>query len=148
VIRLAGPQDLPDVADGIVALRGETVWKHLNFEPNRDYILGWLWQTLSTDGNHALFVAEQDGAITGFIGGQLTTEYFVPDKPMLTEWAWYVKPASRGTRLGWQLWQELMAWARARGAVAAVRTKALPVADLTRPRPFEQRIWMSLEAAV
>jgi GNAT superfamily N-acetyltransferase len=148
VIRLAEPQDLPDVADGIVALRGETVWAHVVEDIDRDYVMGWLWGTLSKNAQHALFVADVDGEVVGFIGGELVTECFVPDKLMLTEWAWYVTPRYRGKRIGWELWQALTAWARARGAVAAVRTKALPVTDLTRPRPFEQRIWMSLEAGV
>lgn len=145
MIRLAKPQDLSAVADGIVAMRQDTVWQHVTLEPNLSHVLTWLWQTLTNNPAHVLFVAEQDGDIIGFIGGELVTEYFVPDKPLLTEWAWYVKPAYRKQRIGWQLWQAMKEWAQARGAVAAIYSKTLPVQDLSRPRPFEQRVWMSLE---
>lgn len=147
MIRLATPQDLEAVADCIVALRAGTVWQHLDFTSNRDHVLAWLWDTLTTKPSHVLFVAEQDGDIVGLIGGELVTEYFVPDKTLLLEWAWYVKPAYRGKRLGWQLWQAMAEWAKAHGASAAIYCKQLPVSDLSRPRPFEQRVWMSLEVA-
>ena len=108
VIRLATLEDLPGVVDAIVALREETIWKHVAFEPNRPHILTWLMHTLSTQPNHALYVAVTETGVVGIAGGELVTEYFVPDVLVLHEWGWWVDRAHRGRGLAWRLWTALM----------------------------------------
>ena len=144
-IRLAVETDLPQVVDGIEAIRHGTLWEHLVPEPNRLHILRWLMHTLTNDPTHALFVADLDETIIGLVGGNLVTEYFVPDMLFLYEWAWWVKPEARGDGIGWRLWKALMGWAKERGASGAIYAKSIKVPDLTRPHAFEKRVWMPLE---
>ena len=121
-VRLATLDDLNFVADQVVALHGETVWKDLCGPPDRGVIIGRLLADLCQP-QHRCWVAEADGRLVGVCGAQITAHRFRPDVPYLQEWALRVVPEYRGCGVGRQLWQTAMAWGKQRGAVGGVRGK-------------------------
>lgn len=145
MIRLATEADLPACVDSIVAMRADTIWEHIDFEPDRVHILKTLMADLSTP-LHRLVVAEIDGQIIGICGGALTTAKFIPDVLVVQEWAWWVTPEYRHVTpsIGWRMWMDLTAWAREQGAIAGIYGKARKLHDLRVSTPFETMIWFPL----
>lgn len=61
-----------------------------------------------------IFVAEQDGALVGMLGGVMA-HHFVSGEPFAAELCWWVLPEARG-RSGLRLETAFLAWAREHGA--------------------------------
>jgi len=119
-IRLANVEDLGVVAELIVALRQETIWKTVAFTPDVLEIEYGLLIALCQP-QHRLWVAEDDGAIIGMCGVEVTTQRFIPTVPYLQEWALWVAPSHRRTGLAGQLWRRACRWGKEVGAHGAVR---------------------------
>ena len=145
-IRLAEPRDLEDVAALAVRLRDETHWKDVDFTPDPEAIALWLLAVLSTSPQQVLYLAEQDEQIIGFCLGLLTVHPFVASVPVICEQGWYVMPEHRHGKVGWDLWELVVAWGRARGAKAA--SYQVPTHQSPRGRNYyrvEVRMWRELE---
>lgn len=71
------------------------------------------WTGYLNSGIGVVFISEQDGRITGGIGG---LRYLNPndDEPMLSEMFWYVDPAARGHD-GLRLKATFQKWAKENG---------------------------------
>ena len=57
--------------------------------------------------NHLVFVSEENGKRTGFISGMTTPHPFNPANLVTASLFWYVLPARRGSRTGFDLLREL-----------------------------------------
>lgn len=143
-IRLATIEDFPAVVDGIEAMRNDTMWRHVAFQPDRVAAMKWLHGRLSTDGRYRLVVAEGPDGLVGLSGGRLAPPEFIPSILIVWEFAWWVHPTYRNSGVGWKMWSEIMHWARDQGAIGAVYGKSVCVPDIKVPRVFEKQIFMPL----
>jgi GNAT superfamily N-acetyltransferase len=125
MIRLATPMDLVDVAQMLIAMREETVWKSIPFTPDA-LAIEYELLTMLLQPQHRLWVVEEEEGVVGFCGVELLTQRFIPEIPYIQDWGLWVKPTYRGTGLGVSLWQKACAWGQSVGAQGAARGRPLP----------------------
>jgi len=114
-VREATFDDLPSVVAAIIAMREDTVWRHLPFTPNAEYIGQRILADLQQPQHHC-WVAEEEGQIVGVCGVELVHQRFIPDFLFVQEWALWVLPSRRGEGLAYQLWEAAKDWGHAAGA--------------------------------
>jgi GNAT superfamily N-acetyltransferase len=73
------------------------------------------WTRLLSERTGVIFLLEQDGIVTGALGGVVYPEPYSGDL-VATEFFWFVTESARGGRGGIQLYREFESWARERGA--------------------------------
>ena len=121
MIRLAHPADMTAVVELMFALQQETHWR--KFEMSAAHVEATIVRWLTESGQHALFIAEDDGALVGLCGGEITSNPFFPHVPFVQEWAWYVRPEYRQNGAGPALLRALYRWGKARGARGGVAAR-------------------------
>ena len=122
MLREALPTDIPQLWVLLNALREETVWGTLPFEPNYEHGMALFVERIASNA-HCLLVVEDDVQLVGFIGGSVDTHPFIPDFPYLMEWAMYVLPECRNRKIGNALWESLKSWGQQHGARGAAYGK-------------------------
>lgn len=139
-IRLATFNDIPVVLEMMMAMREETFWRDVSFEPNPAAVGVWLMHTLTRDPHYRLIVAEIEGRLVGLCMGQLAANPLVPDVPYIYEIALYLLPEYRGRKIAHDMWQEIISWGRQRGAKAAAYSKPI----FHHGHEVERLIWRML----
>lgn len=123
LVREASLSDIPACVVLILALRGCTIWRTVDFVPNERHIATVLRDAILGLTPRHVLVGEVDGEIVGLCVGEVVTHLFIPDVPYLMEWALYVTPEHRTSRQ-W-LWREMCRWGKAHGAVGGVYGKPM-----------------------
>ena len=147
MIRLATPQDLDAVYDLALAMRQETHWKDVVFEPDRQTTVWTLMLTLATSPNHVLYVAEEGERIVGFCLGVVMANIFVPQVPFVAELGWFVEPSYRHLGLGAKLWRHVIAWGRQHGAKASMYSKPILGKSNGKPHRTQVTMWQNFEVS-
>lgn len=142
-IRRATEADIPAIARGCLDLYENTPWKTIDMAPMVPDMAHLLWTRLQQDPSWALFVAEDDSIIAGFMGVELTTHYLHPTLRIVREWAMWVHPKYRGKKVAWELMQIVKAWGVINQAKGVLYSKVL---TKVRPKrgPVEIYIWEEL----
>ena len=137
VIRPAIIKDLAAIFAMGQALRQESMWGMIPIEPNESYAHVQLL-TILQNPKERLVVAVDDEKIVGFAGGLLITHRFMPNAPVMQEWALYLMPRYRGIGYGKALWGDLVKWAHDVGAYGAVYGRIRHAHD---GRAQEELVW-------
>jgi N-acetylglutamate synthase-like GNAT family acetyltransferase len=112
MIRDATTADIPAIV--AMGLRFADTEYHAFLPANAECLATFAANLLAHDAS-AIFVAERDGALHGFLA---VSSYVQPMSGELigTEVAWWIDPEARGGRDALKLLAAAEAWARARGA--------------------------------
>ena len=144
VIRLATPHDLDAVFNLAVAMRQETHWRDVEFEPDRDTTVWTLMCTLATSPHHVLYVAVMEERVVGFCLGVVMANIFVPQVPFVAELGWFVEPDYRHLGTGMQLWKRVVSWGVEHGVKASIYSKPILAKSNGKPYPMQVDVWQNL----
>ena len=139
-IREARHDDIPQLCVMLDMLRQETMWRTLPVGSDYDYAAQQLGKKL-VDPSQAILVADTGRRIVGMIGGTLITYPFLQNVRYVAEWAIWVSPAHRHQRIGWTLWQQLIAWGTRRGAMGSMYGRPKAVSHIGQHVVIEEMVW-------
>lgn len=140
-VRKATADDIPTIAAGCLQLYQSSPWRIDGVE---DTIINQASAVAAKLGDqHVVFIAEDDGVVAGFVGAMLTTHPLHPSFPVASEWAMWVHPYYRGSRVLHGLLVCLKLWAKDHGAKGIMYAKPL---CSVRPKhgAVEQLMWIEL----
>ena len=141
LIRPAQIADMLVVFELGTRLRRESMWSLVPVEASAAYAHVQLLNILGNP-QERLIVAEDEGVVVGFAGAVLITHRFIPNAPVMQEWALYLLPRYRGLGYGKALWGNLVMWAKASGAYGAVYGR---IRHLRTGRCVEELVWRMFE---
>lgn len=143
LIREATGPDIPSLIRGTLDLYQYGPWAEKARTSHAPTLAKLVMTRLQHDPDWALFIADDDPVVAGFIGVELVTHPLHPWFPFIREWVLWVHPHYRKQKVAWKLMERSKEWGRQVGARGLLYSKPL---TSTRPKrgPVEQMIWIEL----
>lgn len=133
MIRLATHKDIPQIVEGMLALKAQTGWANYGRAGyTRESLRVFLTERLNSS-NDVLYVWDDD-SITAFCGGSMSNFLLPPHMPIVLEWGWFGLRRDAA-----ECWSMVKRWGKRRGAELAYRVLARPGSSSTRIR--EEVTW-------
>ena len=124
-IRLAEPADIPELFLLLQRLNRESVLAQMHYEPDFFHLSAVLTYAMAHPEEQYVAVADYDGQLIGLICAGLLRHHLLPLMFYVMEWAFYVTPLYRRSKIAWMLWHDLAQWAKVHGAHMLVRGRYL-----------------------